>query len=87
MRLPGYILVLALLLTACKPYRLADDDRAAIHALVEKEGQGKVYEIRREQSGQLKVWTTGTNEHGGGLYAIKKTQTGWVIVGRGVWME
>ena len=83
----SFAFILVLLIAGCSQSRLSDVDRAAIHALVGKEGEGKVEEIRREQSGMLRVSTTGTGLHGGKLYGIRKTQTGWVIVERGAWME
>jgi hypothetical protein len=71
-----------LLMCGCASRRLNDDDRAAIHALVEKENRGTVEEIRREPGGLLRVSTTK-----GGLYGVKKTQKGWVIIEHGVWIE
>jgi len=77
------ILILAIaLMCGCTSRRLADADRSAIHALVEKEGTGTVEWIRREPSGLLRVSTTK-----GGLYGVKKTRTGWVILEHGVWIE
>ena len=81
MRYLAFILAL-LLICSCAPRRLSDADRAAIHALVEKENHGTVQDIRREPNGLLRVWTTKN-----GLYGVKKAQKGWVIIENGSWME
>jgi hypothetical protein len=68
------------------PSPLSDAEQGAIRALVEKEGQGKVREIRRESGGLWRVSTARSNEPGGGLFGVMKAEKGWVIVEHGVWI-